>query len=139
MHRALSAEHIIEMLRAGVAGIAATAADLAVLTFLVSAMHVDPRAASGPALVAGGIVNFVGNRHFAFRARSGPLVRQAVLYTVVEVIALALNAFLYDQSLRAFPAARSAYWAVRLVSSHVVFLAWSLPLWRRVFAIEARA
>jgi len=139
MRAALSPDRIFETLRAGAAGIAATAADLAVLTLLVAALHVDPRAASAPALVAGGVVNFVGNRHFAFRAQTGPLVRQAILYTLVEVIALALNGLLYDVTLRAFPGARPAYWLVRLVTSHVVFLAWSFPLWRRVFTAPARA
>ena len=123
MRAALSPDRIFETLRAGAAGIAATAADLAVLTLLV----------------AGGVVNFVGNRHFAFRAQTGPLVRQAILYTLVEVIALALNGLLYDVTLRAFPGARPAYWLVRLVTSHVVFLAWSFPLWRRVFTAPARA
>jgi putative flippase GtrA len=125
---------LFELVRAGAAGILATGADLAVLAVLVSLARWDARAASIPALVAGGVVNFLGNRHFAFRAAGGPVVRQAVGYTVVELVALALNGLFYDAILRAFPAAAHAYWAVRLVTSHVVFLAWSYPLWRRVFA-----
>jgi putative flippase GtrA len=124
---------IAELLRAGAAGVAATLVDLGVLALLVSAMHVDPRAASIPALIAGGIANFVGNRHFAFRAHEGSLARQAVLYTVVEVMALALNGLLYDLVLRTVPGAAGAYWLVRLATSHLVFLLWSYPLWRRVF------
>jgi hypothetical protein len=32
-----------------------------------------------------------------------------------------------------------AYWAVRLATTHAVFLFWSYPLWRKVFtAREAR-
>ena len=49
-------------------------------------------------------------------------------------MALALNGILYDTALRMVPSATPIYWAVRLVTSHIVFLAWSYPLWRRVFA-----
>jgi putative flippase GtrA len=130
---------LFELVRAGAAGLLATGADLLVLAVLVSLLHWDARAASIPALVAGGVVNFVGNRHFAFRAARGPLVRQAVGYTAVELIALALNGLFYDAILRAFPVTAHAYWAVRLATSHLVFLAWSYPLWRRVFRVPHNA
>ncbi len=126
-----------QALRAGIAGAAATLVDLGVLTLLVAVFHVNARAASIPALLAGGVANFVGNRHFAFRAARGSLARQAVLYTLVELIALGANGVLYDVALRAFPATQGAYWLVRLVTSHVVFLGWSYPLWRHVFASKA--
>ena len=115
---------------------AATASDLATLAVCVSVLHVDPRIASLPALVAGGVVNFVGNRHFAFRAEHGHLARQAMGYVVVEIVALALNGLLYDTALRTVPGASHAYWLVRLVTSHLVFLAWSYPLWRLVFRVS---
>ena len=124
------------VVRAGVAGAAATLVDLAVLGVLVSALHVDARVASVPALIAGGVANFVGNRHFAFRAQTGNLARQALLYTLVEVIALVMNGLLYDAVLRTWPMTIGAYWAVRLATSHLVFLVWSYPLWRRVFAVK---
>jgi putative flippase GtrA len=134
---AFSIARILELLRAGVAGIAATAVDVGTLALLVSVAHLDPRVASIPALVAGGVANFVGNRHFAFRARDGSVAKQALGYTVVELVALALNGLLYDTVLRLAPQTAHAYWAVRLVTSHVVFLAWSFPLWRKVFAVKA--
>ncbi len=127
---------LARFLRAGIAGALATLVDVATLAILVSGFHVDARAASVPALIAGGLANFVGNRHFAFRAREGSLVRQAVLYTLVEVFALAANALLYDAVLRTWPQTTHAYWLVRLATSHLVFLAWSYPLWRRVFAVK---
>jgi putative flippase GtrA len=130
----LSYSRLFELVRAGAAGILATGADLMVLALLVSVLHWDARAASIPALVAGGVVNFVGNRHFAFGAARGPFVRQAVGYTAVELIALALNGVFYDAVMRAFPSAAQVYWAVRLATSHLVFFAWSYPLWRRVFS-----
>jgi putative flippase GtrA len=127
---------IAETVRAGAAGIVATLVDLGVLALLVSAFHVDVRLASVPALLAGGVVNFVGNRWFAFRATSGSLVKQAAGYTVVELVALIFNALLFDVVLRVFPIVRIAYAVVRLVTSNVVFLGWSLPMWRRVFRPE---
>jgi putative flippase GtrA len=125
------------LLRAGVAGLAATGSDLATLALLVSVLHVDPRLASVPALVVGGVVNFVGNRYFAFRAGEGHVGKQAAGYTAVEIVALALNGLLYDTVLRVVPGAREAYWLVRIATSHLVFLGWSYPLWRRVFAVRA--
>lgn len=126
---------LFELARAGLAGAAATLSDLATLALLVSVLHVDARVANVPALIVGGVVNFVGNRHFAFRAARGSLARQALLYTAVEVVALALNGLLYDASLALVPGARGAYWLVRLATSHLVFLCWSYPLWRRVFRV----
>ena len=124
----------MRLLRSLLAGAAATLVDLAVLAIFVSLLRVDPRVANVPALVAGGVANFVGNRHFAFRAASGALGKQALGYGAVEIVALVLNGVLFDLAIRALPAAHhGAYLAVRLVTSHVVFLVWSYPLWRFVF------
>ena len=135
----VSWKKVAELLRAGIAGVAATGADLATLAVLVSLVHVDPHVANVPALLVGGVVNFLGNRHFAFRARTGHVGKQAVGYTVVEVVALALNGVLYDLALRAIPGAAHLYWLVRLATSHAVFLGWSFPLWRRVFRVAPPA
>lgn len=130
MPRTWTAARLARLLRAGIAGAAATLIDLAVLAVLVTGFHVGARVASLPALLAGGVANFVGNRQ-------GSLARQVVLYTLVEVIALALNGVLYDTALRTWPGVVHEYWLVRLATSHLVFLLWSYPLWRRVFAVKA--
>jgi putative flippase GtrA len=130
----------LRILRAFLAGAAATLADVAVLAVLVSLFGLSPRVANIPALVVGGIVNFLGNRHFAFRATSGSLAKQAALYTIVELAALAANGILFDVVMRLLPANLAwAYVPVRLVTSHVVFLAWSYPLWRFVFRVPRTA
>jgi putative flippase GtrA len=126
-----------ELARSLLAGGAATLSDLVVLTILVSLLHWSPRDANLPALLIGGVVNFFGNRNFAFRAQ-GDLHRHVIGYTLVEIVALALNGFLYDGFLRAIPGAAHLYWLVRLATSNVVFLCWSYPLWRRVFRVEAQ-
>jgi putative flippase GtrA len=123
----------MRILRSFVAGAGATLVDLAVLAILVSGLGFAPRVANVPALVAGGIVNFIGNRHFAFRAGDGPLAKQALGYGAVEVVALVLNGLLFELVMRALPGHPGWYAVVRLVTSHVVFLAWSYPLWRLVF------
>jgi putative flippase GtrA len=132
----LHLEALFRLARAGLAGASATLVDLGVLALLVSGLGVSARLASLPALVVGGVANFLGNRHFAFRAREGSLVRQAVLYTVVEGVALALNGALYDLVLRTHPETAHAYVLVRLCTSHLVFLCWSYPLWNRVFTVS---
>ncbi len=126
----------LQLLRAGIAGIAATASDVATLALLVSVLHVDARLANVPALVVGGVVNFLGNRHFAVRAQAGHVGKQAAGYAAVEVVALAMNGLLYDAVLRIVPGARSLYWLVRLATSHAVFLGWSYPRWGRVFRVQ---
>ena len=126
----------LRVLRALLAGGAATLADIAILALLVSVVGLSPRVASIPALAIGGIVNFLGNRHFAFRASHGSLARQAILYAVVELAALVANGLLFDVAMRVLPHGLAwAYVPVRLVTSHLVFLAWSYPLWRLVFRV----
>ncbi len=112
--------------------------DLGVLALLVSAAHLPASVASVPALLAGGLANFFANRHFAFRARKGPLLRQLALYAVVESGALLLNGLLFEAALRLFPQASGAYMGLRLVTSHLVFLGYSYPLWHRVFHMPQR-
>jgi putative flippase GtrA len=129
------AEELLGLVRAGIAGAFATLVDVGTLAVLVTGLGWSARAASLPALVLGGVANFMGNRHFAFRAGRGSLPKQAVLYAVVEAVALAMNGLLYEIVLRAIPVTAHAYWLVRLATSHVVFLGWSYPLWRRVFSV----
>ena len=128
----------MKLLRAGAAGIFATAIDLLVLTVLVSGFHVSAQVANVPALVAGGVANFAGNRWFAFRAQQGSLPKQALGYGVVEVVALALNGGLFALAMHTLPQAAHLYWLVRLATTHLVFLAWSYPLWCLVFRPRQR-
>ncbi len=128
---------MLRFLRALVAGGAATAVDLATLAVLVSLLHLDPRIANVPALVAGGTVQFFANRSFVFRADRQGLARQAILFLVVETVALVLNGLLYDAAMRLVPAQAGLYALVRLATSNVVFVAWSYPLWRFVFRMPS--
>lgn len=142
MRRSL-VQRLFTFLRATLTGGLATLADLGVLSILVSLLHVPARAASLPALIVGGVVNFVGNRTFAFKQeglRPGSLPRQVVLYTIVEVVALALSALLFDAALQHVRIAQNIYPLVRLATGSVVFFLWSYPLWKRIFrSTDARA
>lgn len=128
-----------KLLRSLLAGGAATFADLLVLLLAIHALHLDPRVASIPALIAGGVVNFLGNRHFAFRAGSGDVRKQALLYTATEIVALVLNGLLYDVAVRALHPTAFGIVLTRLLTQNAVFLLWSFPLWRHVFRVEERA
>ena len=119
------------LVRSLLAGGAATLADLITLAVLL-AFGVPARVASLPALLVGGVVNFHGNRSFAFRATSGSLRRQLLLYVVTEAIALALNGILYDVAIRALRPGHVGELAARLVTQNLVFVCFSYPLWRRV-------
>jgi putative flippase GtrA len=130
---------LARLVRALLAGGGATAVDMAVLALLVACGGVAPRVANVPALVAGGIVSFFVNRHWVFRASGAPLPVQVVSYVVVELIALSLNGLLFDLAMRTPLLAHHPSWyaPTRLVTSHVVFLLWSYPLWRFVFRADA--
>lgn len=121
------------MLRSAVAGGAATFSDLLVLFIGIHVLGLSVRVASLPALLAGGVVNFFGNRHFAFRAQSGSFERQALLYALTEAVALALNGVLYDVAVRALHPTATGVFLVRLATQNAVFLLWSFPVWRHVF------
>ena len=122
---------MLRFLRSLLAGGLATAVDLGTLALFVSVLHVAPRDANVPALLAGAAVQFFANRHFVFRAREGSIAKQALLFFVVEAGALLLNGLLYDQAMRLVP--ESLYAVVRLVTSNLVYVAFSYPLWRFVF------
>jgi putative flippase GtrA len=129
---------VVVLARSMLAGGAATVADLGALALMVSWLGLAPRVASVPALLFAGSVNFLANRHFAFRAGAGSAAKQARRFVLVHSVTLALNALLFDLALRGL-GDRAPYWAVRLVVSNLVYFAWSFPMFKRVFRVEAHA
>jgi putative flippase GtrA len=122
------------LVRSAGAGAVATVVDLGALTILVSFVGVSPRVANVPALVLGATVMFFGQKHVAFRAKGGSVTREAILFALVQLGGLALNALLYDLVLRAVPGAARFYVPVRMGTTNVVWLAYSFPMWHLVFA-----
>jgi putative flippase GtrA len=131
------AKKLGELVRSSIAGAAATLVDLGMLFFAMHVLGWSARVASLPALLAGGLVAFHGNRHFAFRASSGSLSRQATLFALAEVVTLVLNGVLYDFVVRTVHPSTGGAMVLRLVTQNLVFLAWSFPVWRRVFQRSA--
>ncbi|MBI2388084.1 MAG: GtrA family protein [Deltaproteobacteria bacterium] len=119
--------------RSTIVGGAATLTDLLVLFVCMHAFGWSPRVANVPALIAGGVVNFHGNRTFAFRATEGRIERQATLFLLSELVTLALNGVLYDLAIRSLHPQPAGAMVIRLITQNVVFLAWSFPVWRLVF------
>lgn len=112
--------------RALMVGSAATLVDFTVLSTSIRLANVAPTSARLPALLAGACVQFFGNRTFTFRAQRGSLSRQARLFLVAEVAALAMNWTLF----RVF-APRATAIPPELVSfagTFVVFVCFAYPM-----------
>ena len=123
--------------RSALTGGAATLVDLGVIALVVGLLHLAPAVANVPALLAGAVVQFFGNRHFAFRGGSGGLARQAALFVVTEAITLLLNGGVYHLVVTHVPlGAHAVVGAVllRAVTTNLVFVLWSYPVWKRIFA-----
>jgi putative flippase GtrA len=121
------------LLRSGGAGLVATAVDLGSLALLTTVCGVHPRLASWPALLLGGATNFLGHRHFVFRGSGATWPQTLLRFMLAETLALGLNGLLYERTLALFPGLASYALGVRLVTTNLVFLCVSYPLWRRLF------
>ena len=120
-------------LRSLITGGMATLADVAALAFAVGVLHVSPARASVPALVVGAAVQFFGNRYFAFRAARAPMANQAVLFVATEAVTMVLNAALYQAVASHLPLTLTTAVIARVITTNLVFLLWSYPVWKRVF------
>jgi len=120
--------------RSAIIGVAATVTDLASLYLLVDVLGLSPVMANVPALLVGLLVQFFGNKYFAFEDHSKQLVKQGMLFGLVEIGALAFNAGAFHALIHmtALP-----YLAVRVIASALVYFLFSYPLWRLIFKPEA--
>ncbi len=139
MERDSLKKRVATFVRSAVTGGAATAADVVSLALCVGLLGISPRLANVPSLLLGALVQFVGNRHFAFRAKQGSLKRQIVGFLLTEAVALGLNGALYEMFAARLTLHTASAVVLRLVISSAVFLLWSYPLWRRVFRAPAPA
>jgi putative flippase GtrA len=104
-----------------------------VLTGLVQLAGLSPRAASVPALVTGAVVMFFSQKYVAFRNRGGSIGRELMLFTVVQIGGVLLTGLLFDLVLGTWPGLTRFYLPVRLVTTNLVWLLYSFPLWHWVF------
>lgn len=119
--------------RSALTGGAATLVDLAVIGLAVGVLHAPATAANVPALLAGAVVQFLGNRHFAFRAKGGDVRRQAALFALTEIVTLLLNGALYHVVATHFVLGAATAMLARAITTNAVFLLWSYPVWSRIF------
>jgi putative flippase GtrA len=125
---------LVRLLHSAGAGGVATLVDLGSLTAMVSLFGLSPRVANVPSLLLGSLVMFFGLKRFAFRGRGGGGVRREVaLFTVVQLVGVALSAILFDALVLHSPLAQRWYVGARLVASSVVWLGFSFPAWHWVF------
>jgi putative flippase GtrA len=116
--------------KSAVVGGVATLADLLALVVLVQVAGLPATVANVPALIAGLLVQFFGNKLFAFEDRSRDYARQGALFAAVEVGALLLNALAFHLLVTVTPL---PYPAARAVGSALVYFVYSYPLWGRIF------
>jgi len=120
--------------RSAIVGVVATLIDVLALTILVDGLGVAPAVANLPALSLGLLVQFFGNKYFAFNDRSRDLMRQGALFGVVEVGAILLNLLAFH--LLAVTCGLPVQLA-RLIGSAGVYFGFSYPLWGRIFRADA--
>jgi putative flippase GtrA len=110
-------------------GMLATGLDLATLGGLTYA-RVPVRIASVVALSLGVVLQFAGNKWFAFRDNSAAWVKQGGAFLGVEALGFAANLVLFDVAVRALPA---PILLVRMITTSIVYFALCLPLWSLIF------
>lgn len=116
--------------RSGLVGIAATLVDLGALVLFVEPLGMPPVWANVPALLLGLLVQFFGNKFFAFSDHSKDYVRQGGLFALVEICAFTLNAIAFHLLVVVF---FMPYLPARLLGSSMIYFAFSFPLWRLIF------
>lgn len=111
-------------------GLLATLADMALIALLVHGLAVSPALANVPALSVGLLIQFWGNKRYAFRDESPVSTRQTSAFLAVEVVAFALNAVFFHVlavGLEVTPLLS------RALASGFVYFAFSYRLWRIIF------
>lgn len=115
-------------------GAVATLTDLFALWLLIDGAQVSAIIANVPALLAGVAVQFIGNKSFAFRDPSRDWLRQGAQFAAVELGTIALNALAFHLLVTLSPI---PYAGARLLGSALVYVAFSYPLWARIFRSPA--
>jgi putative flippase GtrA len=119
--------------RSALIGLAATVADLGMLALLVHGFGIAPGWANVPALSLGLVIQFVGNKFWAFKDGSmdrAALARQGSAFLAVEVIAFLLNAGFFHILAVAFAVPALV---ARVVASGLVYFGFSYRLWALIF------
>jgi putative flippase GtrA len=116
--------------RSAVVGVVATVVDLLMLWLLIGGAHVSPALANVPALSLGLLIQFIGNKYWAFRDHSDRIGRQGAAFLLVEIVAFALNAGFFH--ILAVGLAVTPLLA-RVIASAVVYFGFSYRFWGQIF------
>lgn len=116
--------------KSAIVGVVASLVDLVVLGLSVEVFGVAKSVANIPALTLGLLVQFLGNKLYAFDDRSKDLARQGSLFLLIEAGAFGLNAGLFHLLgvVAGWP-----WWLARALASGAVYFGFSYPLWGYVF------
>jgi putative flippase GtrA len=128
---------VLAFLRPLLVALWAGALDLGLLTLCIHWLGCPPLGSRAMAIVVSGVVAFLGNRSFAFRAHAGNVPQQARRFALAELLALPLNLLAFRLCGHYAPA--EAPEVVSLVAGAFVFVSFSYPM-RRWFVFQtARA
>jgi putative flippase GtrA len=123
-------DRVLRFARALIVGSGATLVDFSLFMTCIRLIGMTPTAARLPALCAGASVQFFGNRTFTFRAQAGSLSRQARIFVVVELAALAMNYLLFRwlvPKVQVLPPELLSF-----IGTFVVFVTFAYPMRRLV-------
>lgn len=117
---------MIVLLKSSGVGLAATVSDLGTTTLLVRCFGWSKQMANIPGLVPGIVIMFIGNKYFAFEDKSKKVLRQGVVFLVIEAVAFGLNALFFHLLV--------TWWdwhelLARLLSTNITYLGFSFPMW----------
>lgn len=116
-------------------GTVATLMDMGSLILLVKWAGLTADQANFPSLAMGAIFQFFTHRHYVFRAASGSISKQAVLFTIVELIALGLNGVVYHWIISGTSV---NYVLARPLGTAIVYCGFSFPFWRWIFKVPPK-
>ena len=117
-------------LRSSLVGLVTSVVDLVIIETGIRLMKVDPALAKAIALAVCTLIQFFGNRSFAFKAQQGRLGRQMMWFIGCEAIAAGLMCLVFRQMVRHMPLE-----IANALSIGVVYFGFSYPLWKRVFTV----
>lgn len=116
--------------KSAVVGLLATLADMALIALFVHGLALSPAIANVPALSLGLLIQFWGNKRYAFEDKSPVSARQTTAFLVVEAVAFALNAVFFHVLAVGFEVTPLLS---RALASAFVYFAFSYRLWQIIF------
>lgn len=116
--------------KSAVVGLLATLADMALIALMVHGLAVAPAIANVPALTVGLLIQFWGNKRYAFQDKSPVTTRQTSAFLAVELVAFALNAVFFHVLAVGFEVTPLLS---RAIASAFVYFAFSYRLWQIIF------